>query len=62
MDAHPDATLPTVARAPLALPRSDAPHGDRHETAAQLRARLLKLIMEQERSRARSTSEPPKPR
>jgi hypothetical protein len=62
MDVHPDATLPTAARAALTPPRSDSPHGDARETATQLRARLLKLIIDQERSRGRSSSEPPKPR
>jgi hypothetical protein len=62
MDVHPDARLPTVARAPVGSPRNDSAHGDRRETAAQLRARLLKLIMEQERARGRSSAEPPKPR
>jgi hypothetical protein len=62
MDVHPDATLPAAVRTPLGLPRTDASHGDRSETAAQLRARLLKLIMEQERARGRSSAEPPKPR
>jgi hypothetical protein len=62
MDVHPDATLPAAARTLLGLPRTDAAHGDRSETAAQLRARLLKMIMEQERARGRSSSDPPKPR
>lgn len=62
MDVHPDATLPKAARTPLTPPRSDAAHGDGRETASQLRARLLKLIIDQERSRGRSSSEPPKPR
>jgi hypothetical protein len=62
MDVHPDATLPAAARTTLSLPRTDAAHSDRSETAAQLRARLLKMIMEQERSRGRSSADPPKPR
>jgi hypothetical protein len=62
MDVHPDATMPSAARTPLSLPRTDAAHGDRNETAAQLRARLLKMIVEQERARGRSSKEPPKPR
>ena len=62
MDVHPDATMPAAARTPRSLPRTDAAHGERSETAAQLRARLLKLILEQERARGRSSAEPPKPR
>lgn len=60
MDVHPDNVMPTTSG--LAPLRVDAPASNRDETALQLRARLLKLIVDNEKARRQSTSEPSKPR
>jgi hypothetical protein len=61
MDVHPDAKPPSGARSPLPV-RGDLAQLDRDATAAQLRARLLKLIIKQEQSRGRSSADATKPR
>jgi len=62
MDLHPDAQLPPAARTPLGPTRSDSVKLERDSTVAQLRARLLKLIVAQEQSRSRSGGDATKPR
>jgi hypothetical protein len=57
MDIHPDAVMP---QSPCAVPTSPArvdPAKNRDMTATQLRARLLKMIVENEKSRHRSSIE-----
>lgn len=54
MDAHPDAVMPT-ARHPSSQQRVDAAALNRPEDAAQLRARLLKMIVANEKQRKSST-------
>jgi hypothetical protein len=57
MDAHPDAAMPTVDRidepsvAERIRPSSRPAPTARDETAAQLRARLLRLIVMNEKAR-----------
>jgi hypothetical protein len=57
MDLHPDAVLPPVLRAPQGPSRVDAPQAGGEESAAHLRARLLKMIVENEKARNRPSVE-----
>ena len=61
MDVHPEAKPPSPSRTPLPV-RGDFAQLERDATAAQLRARLLKLIIKQEQSRGRSSADASKPR
>lgn len=74
MDAHPDAQIPSSAF-PASTDRIDEPSiarlrrslsrpapAAREDAAAQLRARLLKMIVANERSRRSNESEGIKPR
>jgi hypothetical protein len=62
MDVHHEAMLPAAARTPLANSRVDVVKLERDAAIAQLRARLLKLIKDQEQSRGRSSADSTKPR
>jgi hypothetical protein len=58
MDIHPDAVMPQSPCVVTSTPmRVDAAAKNRDATAAQLRARLLKMIVENEKSRQRPSIE-----
>lgn len=62
MDVHPDAIMPSALRAPAAATRLDGHTPSPEAAAAHLRARLLKMIVENETSRNRPSLEASKPR
>jgi hypothetical protein len=57
MDIHPDAVMPHAHCVPSATPGRVDAAANRDATATQLRARLLKMIVENEKSRQRPAIE-----
>jgi hypothetical protein len=60
MDAHPDAVIPTMVRPNVQSNRTDEPRHD--ASAAQLRARLLRMIVANEKARQAAKADASKPR
>jgi hypothetical protein len=61
MDVHSDTVIPTASEQTPPL-RVDAGSADRDDSVAQLRARLLRLIVDSEKARRQSPTDPSKPR
>jgi hypothetical protein len=57
MDIHPDAVMPQSPSLASAKPVRVDSGANSHPAATQLRARLLKMIVENEKSRQRSSIE-----
>jgi hypothetical protein len=57
MDIHPDAVMPSAMRTSSTPTRVDAAQPAGEESAAHLRARLLKMIVENEKARSRPSIE-----
>jgi hypothetical protein len=61
MDAHPDAVMPTSARHASTQSRIESAPRDRDDAQAQLRARLLQMIVANEKLR-KASNESTRPR